>query len=119
MNWHDAVETCAHLREDGTETTKQQQEIWRLPTVGEAVASMYRGGLNSGGVWDTLSQQAVYAVKPDKEAPLWNRYSPVIYWWTATQVDQKHAFMIVYDGRVWERNKSLTQTYLSFRCVKE
>jgi hypothetical protein len=43
---------------------------------------------------------ASYAVTPDKESPLWNDRSPVIYWWTATEIDTERGFMIVYDGKV-------------------
>jgi hypothetical protein len=95
------------------------QNIWRLPSVAEAVRSMARHGRNSMGVWDPLTSEAVYETKPDKESPLWNTRSPVIYWWTATEIDGNRAYIIVYDGRVWPRDKELSQDYLGFRCVKE
>ena len=93
------------------------QHIWRLPTVDEAVRSMARHGQNSGGVWDAEIAQATYKTTPDKESPLWNVHSQVIYWWTATEVDEEHAYIIVYDGKVWPRAKQFGPAYLGFRCV--
>jgi hypothetical protein len=80
---------------------------------------MARHGQNSGGVWDAGSAQATYETKPDKESPLWNVYSQVIYWWTATEVDAEQAYIIVYDGVVWPRAKLFSADYLGFRCVRE
>ena len=91
---------------------------WRLPTVDEAVRSMARHGHNSGGVWNTETDKATYEMTPDKESPLWNIHSQVIYWWTATEIDKEHAYIIVYDGRVWPRSKQFGPEYLVFRCVK-
>jgi hypothetical protein len=89
-----------------------------LPTVDEAVRSMARHGINSGGVWDTETLEATYETDPDKESPLWNLHSQVIYWWTATEVDEDQAYIIVYDGKVWQRSKEFSPAYLGFRCVK-
>jgi hypothetical protein len=80
---------------------------------------MARHGQNSGGVWDADAATAHYETTPDKESPLWDVYSQVIYWWTATEVDEDRAYIIVYDGRVWPRDKQLRLGYLGFRCVKE
>lgn len=117
-NWHEAVQVCQSLNQDGTTVASAPQHIWRLPTVDEAVRSMALHGENSGGVWDDQNGQAIYEKKPDKEFPLWDIYSPIIYWWTATEVDQEHAYIIVYDGRVWSRAKQLNMGNLGFRCVK-
>ena len=117
-NWHEAQQACQHLNEDGLTTAPVPQHIWRLPTVDEAVRSMARHGQNSGGVWDAEIAQATYNTTPDKESPLWNVYSQVIYWWTATEVDEEHAYIIVYDGKVWPRAKQFSLAYLGFRCVK-
>jgi hypothetical protein len=119
MNWFEAGERCRTLSDDGLSVAAAPQGIWRLPTVNEAVQAMARHGRNSGGVWDTEKAQATYETTPDKESPLWNTHSQVIYWWTATEVDEESAYIIVYDGRVWPRKKSLNQDYLGFRCVKE
>jgi len=118
VNWHEAQRVCQYLDKDGLTLAPVPQQIWRLPTVDEAVRSMARHGQNSGGVWDTEIAKATYKTTPDKESPLWNVYSQVIYWWTATEVDEEHAYIIVYDGKVWSRAKQLSPAYLGFRCVK-
>jgi hypothetical protein len=118
-DWHEAQQVCRYLGEEGLTLAPEPQHIWRLPTVDEAVRSMARHGENSGGVWDAEIARANYKATPDKESPLWNVYSQVIYWWTATEVDGEHAYMIVYDGRVWLRAKQFSPAYLGFRCVKQ
>jgi hypothetical protein len=117
-DWHEAQQACQYLSDDGLTLTATPQYIWRLPTVDEAVRSMARHGQNSGGVWDVESAKATYETTPDKESPLWNRTSQVIYWWTATEADKDHAYIIVYDGKVWPRSKPFRPAYLGFRCVK-
>lgn len=117
-NWHDAGQICQWLTQDGKTLASEPQNIWRLPTVEEAVRSMALHGENSGGVWDDQKAEAIYETRPDKEFPLWDIYSQIIYWWTATEVDQEHAYMIVYDGKVWPRAKQLAMGDLGFRCVK-
>jgi len=117
-DWHGAQQVCQYLNEDGLTVAPEPQHIWRLPTVDEAVRSMARHGQNSGGVWDTETARATYKTTPDKESPLWNVHSQVIYWWTATEVDGERAYIIVYDGKVWPRAKEFGPAYLGFRCVK-
>jgi hypothetical protein len=117
-NWYDAGQVCQYLTEDGLSRANEPQHIWRLPTVDEAVRSMARHGQNSGGVWDADVAKATYRTTPDKESPLWNVYSQVIYWWTSTEVDDERAYIIVYDGKVWPRGKNIRPAYLGFRCVK-
>lgn len=118
-NWNEAQQVCQHLSEDGQTSALVPQNIWRLPTVEEAVRSMARHGQNSGGEWDAENARTTYKTTPDKESPLWNVHSQVIYWWTATEVDDGHAYIIVYDGKVWPRAKELNLGYLGFRCVKQ
>jgi hypothetical protein len=48
-NWHTAQKTCQYLSEDGLSVENAPANIWRLPTVDEAVRSMARHGQNSGG----------------------------------------------------------------------
>lgn len=117
-DWYEAQQVCQYLSEDGLTLTPAPQHIWRLPTVDEAVRSMARHGRNSGGVWDTENAETVYETRPDKESPLWNVHSQMIYWWTATEVDEERAYIIVYDGKVWSRAKQFGPAYLGFRCVK-
>jgi hypothetical protein len=118
-NWYEAQQVCQYLDEDGLTPASAPQHIWRLPTVDEAVRSMARHGQNSGGVWDAENAQATYKTTPDKESPLWNVHSQVIYWWTATEIDEDRAHIIVYDGKVWPRAKHFGPDYLGFRCVKQ
>ena len=118
-DWYEAQRVCQYLREDGLSLASGPQHIWRLPTVDEAVRSSARHGQNSGGVWNAETVKATYKTRPDKESPLWNTHSQVIYWWTATEIDEKRAYIIVYDGKVWPRAKQFSQEYLGFRCVKQ
>ncbi len=117
--WHEAKTVCQSLNEDGDTLASELQYIWRLPTVDEAVRSMARHGENSQGVWDAGKATATYQTTPDKESPLWDVYSQLIYWWTATEVDTEDAYMIAYDGKVWIRSKKQDTGYLGFRCVME
>ena len=118
-DWITADGICRRLDEGGTKIKERDMEIWRLPTVDEAVRSMSRHGVNCNGFWNEAAREARYEAKPDKEMPLWDIHSPVIYWWTATEVDDNTAFMIEYDGQVWPRKKLTTQTYFGFRCVRD
>ena len=120
-SWEDAQRVCTHLSEDGTLLMPEPQNIWRLPTVDEAVRSMMIHGENAGGVWDPVEAKAVYVRTPDKESPLWDLHSKVIYYWTAdtSPRDEQRAYIIVYHGGVFERMKFESQAYLSFRAVKD
>jgi hypothetical protein len=116
--WENAVFVCSHLSEDGTTLADKELNFWRLPTVDEAVRSMVRHGTNAGGVWTGAAKTASYKKQPDKESPLWNAYSKVIYWWTADEVDARRAYIVVYNGTVWPRLKTLQPAYLAFRAVR-
>jgi hypothetical protein len=118
-DWHGAWRACRYLNKDGTTLGLTAQDVWRLPTADEAVRSMARHGRNSGGVWAAETASAAYQTTPDKESPLWNVHSQVIYWWTATEVDSEQAYIIVYDGQVRPRAKDFGPDYLGYRCVKE
>ena len=54
------------MSEDGTTIMEDEQNIWRLPTVDEAVRSMMLHGENAGGTWDPEGKNAVYEKIPDK-----------------------------------------------------
>jgi len=116
--WTEATRVCQLLNQDGNAIESEPQNIWRLPTVDEAVRSMTLHGENSHGVWDNTNAKAEYEHRPDKEFPLWDINSQVIYWWTATELDQKNVYIIVYDGKVWPRSKKLNMGSLGFRCVR-
>lgn len=121
VTWEEAKWTCAHLSEDGSKVVDQALNIWRLPTVDEAVRSMKLHNENAEGEWDATREKANYMHPPDKEYPLWDRYSKVIYYWTndvsSNNVDQ--AMIIVYNGQVHPRTKTVTMDSLSFRAVKD
>jgi hypothetical protein len=117
VDWHKADSICTYMKEDGLSMANVPQNIWRLPTVEEAVKSMQRHGANSKGSLN-LNGQPEYEIRPDKETPLWNPHSKVIYWWTKTEVDNKNAYIIVYNGKIWGRKKSFRANYLGFRAVK-
>ncbi len=118
VEWDEAMHRCRYLTEDGTRLADEPQNIWRLPTVDEAVRSMHRHGKHCHGRWDAETKRTSYKSKPDKESPLWDIYSQVIYWWTADEIDEEHAYMIVYDGRVWKRDKTWAPNYFAFRAAK-
>jgi len=117
FDWEEAKRRCRHLTADGTALADTPQNIWRLPTVAEAVASLTRHGENCGGTWDAATAKATYRIMPDKETPLWNPHSQVIYWWTATETDDGQAYMVVYNGQVHPRSKR--DRYFAFRAVKD
>jgi len=120
-SWEEAQRICQYLSEDGTVLMEEAQNIWRLPTVDEAVRSMMLHGQNAGGTWDALEGKAVYLRTPDKETPLWDPHSKVIYYWTAetSPQDERRAYIIVYHGGVYGKMKTDGQDYLSFRAVKD
>jgi len=119
MSFDEAVEQCRYLSEDGTTLMDEPQDIWRLPTVEEAVRSMALHGENAGGVWNSDTQSAHYEATPDKETPLWDTHSQVIYYWTQTESGEDRAWIIVYDGGVYTRSQESAYAYLSFRAVKD
>jgi uncharacterized Ntn-hydrolase superfamily protein len=87
--------------------------------VNELVRSLARHGVNCGGVWDSVARKAYYDRTPDKESPLWDIYSPVVYWWTSTEVDSGEAYRVVYNGMVFPTNKKSTERALAFRAVRD
>jgi len=115
--WDEANDICQYLSEDGMIVEDVPQNIWRLPTVDELVRSMTLKGVNAGGIWDYENGKAIYEIKPDKETPLWNPYSQIIYYWTSTELNADRAYIVVYDGKVFIRNKAGMGS-LGFRAVK-
>ncbi len=117
--WEEARRRCRFLTKDGKTLADTPQNIWRLPTVDEAVRSMTRHGHNCGGIWDKEKKRATYKIRPDKESPLWDTISGIIYWWTATEFDEKHSFVILYSGDVWIKSKQGRNIVTrGFRAVK-
>ena len=117
-SWEEAQKVCRYLTADGKSIASTPQDIWRLPTVEEVARSMTRHGTNCGGVWDPINARASYATKPDKESPLWNPYSVIIYWWTSSEHNSRRAYSIDFNGNVYDRNKESTLGSQGFRAVK-
>ncbi len=118
FSWFEAKRRCDYLTADGKTLSATRQREWRLPTVEEVVQTMLWRGQNAGGQWDPGTRRARYRTMPDKEAPLWNPYSPVIYWWTADEADADRAYRVAYNGQVHAMRKSWAAGYMACRCVK-
>jgi hypothetical protein len=118
-SWYGATLACQFLNKEGTALADTPQNIWRLPTVDEAVRSSVRHGTNAGGIWDSASKSPSYNTMPDKESPLWKVHSPVIYWWTSTEPNDTTAYRIVYNGGVQRLYKKIRMGDLGFRAVRE
>jgi hypothetical protein len=118
VDWTEAARRCRYLSADGNALADVPQDIWRLPSVEEAVRSQARHGENSGGFWDAARARATYARTPDKESPLWDVHSKIIYWWTATEAGPEKVFVVSYNGTVLARPRHARRGYLAFRAVK-
>jgi len=77
-----------------------------------------RPGRHAGGTWDAAAGKARFEVRPDKESPLWDVHSPVIYWWTATEAGPGRALRVCYNGDVRALPKKARYGCLGFRAVK-
>jgi hypothetical protein len=117
--WEEAEKLCRYLTPDGRALASTAQDIWRLPTVEEVVRSMTRHGSNCGGVWNPIRAEASYTTKPDKESPLWNPYSPIIYWWTSSQQSSSQAYSVDFNGKVYNRSKESNLGSQGFRAVRD
>lgn len=118
-NWFEAARACSNLEQDGTTLAAAPQKTWRLPTAEECVRSMVRHGRNAGGVLDpNAAMKARYQTQPDKETPLWNPHSMIIYWWTGTELNGSRALHVSYNGWVKVLPKTVREGDLSYRCVR-
>lgn len=118
FSWFEAKRRCEYLTMDGKTEADAPQRIWRLPTVDETVRTMSWRGQNAGGTWAGGAGRASFRVMPDKEPPLWNPYSQVIYWWMADEVDAERAYRVAYNGYVIRLNKNVGADYIACRCVR-
>jgi hypothetical protein len=119
VTWQSAMQNCADLTLDGHSLAGSPQNVWRLPTVDEAVRSLVFRGANSGGMWEPNFHRAQYRITPDKDSPLWKVHSQVIYWWTSTEAGRDRAYYITNNGYVQVVPKRIRPDYLAFRCVTE
>lgn len=117
--WEEAKRTCRYLTADGKSIADTPLDVWRLPTVEEVVRSMVRHGTNCGGVWDPVTARASYTTMPDKESPLWNPNSVIIYWWTASERDSARAYYVDFNGNVYLRDKNSDIGSRAFRAVRD
>jgi hypothetical protein len=118
LSWFDAQRRCEYLSADGSALAATAQRIWHVPSVDEVARTMRRRGANAGGTWDVGVGRASFRMIPDKEAPLWNPHSAIIYWWTADEVDRDRAYRISYNGHVLAVRKSARPAYLACRCAR-
>jgi hypothetical protein len=109
-DWQTAKDNCARLNEEG--------DNWRLPTIEEIVRSMTRKNNNAKGIIDSQGNPQ-YEIKPDKETPLWNPHSQVIYYWTSESKNEQRAYLVAYNGYILDRSKTSGADYQGYRCVKE
>ncbi len=116
--WNQAVDACRRLSADGLTLEEKPVDIWRLPTIDEAVRSMTRAGENAAGILDQNTMKQAYARNPDKESPLWQPKSKIIYLWTATEAANDRAYFIAANGFVRTRPKTLAMGSHSFRAVR-
>jgi len=104
-DWQTAKDNCARLK-------------LRLPSRDEIVRSLTKKDKNAMGLIDN-SGTAQYDTRPDKETPLWNPYSQIIYYWTNESKNEKQAYLVAYNGFILDRNKNSGANYQGYRCVKD
>lgn len=109
---------CLYLSEDGSRLETTFQGYWRLPTTDEIVRSLVRHGENAGCIWEDQTGKQLCTVTPDKETPLWNPKSPIIYLWTADEVNREEAYYVTYHGKVWASSKFVGLGSMGYRCVR-
>jgi len=121
VSWEEIAgdaDVCRSLSDDGARLEATPQDRWRLPTADEVVRSLVRHGENAGCTWDGGSGAQDCAVRPDKETPLWDPGSPIIYLWTADEASATEAYAVTYHGAVWAYPKDAALGSLGFRCVR-
>lgn len=109
---------CDHLSYDGRTISAKRLQFWRLPSIHEAEHAMTRHGKMAGCDYSGKPGWQPCQIQPDKEAPIWNPFSQVIYWWTASDDDRGDNLRISYNGYVLPVQKRLTG-YTAFRAVRE
>ena len=114
-----AYNVCLYLDREGTRLMPTRQDIWRMPTTDELVRSLVRRGGNAGCAWEGDEGRPPCEVRPDKETPLWDPQSRVIYYWTANEADAGGAYFVVYHGAVGVVSKFTAMGSRGYRCVRE
>lgn len=116
-DWLTARSNCAHLNEAGKNLAAEENVVWRLPTRNELVRSLTKSNNNAGGYIDDTGV-AHYTTNPDKETPLWNPHSQIIYYWTNESASATAAYLVAYNGTILSRSKTSGADYQGYRCVK-
>ncbi len=119
VNYTQTIDRVTRLSYDGQTLMNEPQDVWRLPTREEVVRSLTCYGENAGGQWDTTTADATYGRTPDKESPLWDPHAPLIYLWTADELDDRRAWIVVYHGGVFAKDKQLGSASIGFRAVRD
>jgi hypothetical protein len=117
-SWYEADSIAKHLNYDGSKVLPEIQNIWRLPALAELVKFSHRNGKPCNGLLDK-NNHPHYSTIPDKEPPLWNTHSKIIYWWTADGSSDSTAYRFVYNGTFYDTPKKVRWGYLAFRAVKD
>jgi hypothetical protein len=119
MSYQAAMERCAHLDASGREVVKERLGLWRLPTAEEAVAALNRGGSPAGCRFSGSEGFQRCDREPDKEAPLWDPHTMVIYWWTGSINESGKDMRVAYNGYVLPVSvKGAGGDYVGFRAVR-
>ncbi|MGC8787001.1 MAG: DUF7670 domain-containing protein [Anaerolineae bacterium] len=108
---------CLYLSADGSRLESTPQGYWRMPTTDEVVRSLVWHGAHAGCLWNGQSGKQPCAVRPDKETPLWNPRSPLIYLWTADEANAAEAYYVTYYGSVLRAAKYVGLGSQGYRCV--
>ncbi len=114
-NWYRANYVCSHLSLEGDKILNKKVNYWRLPTREEIVRSLTKNNKNCGGT--LINGKVFYKKVPDKETPLWDPYSIVIYYWTSERKGDK-AYLVAYNGRILLRSAKNGADYHGYRCVR-
>jgi hypothetical protein len=116
---------CRYLSPDGTALASEPVGIWRMPTTGEIVRSLVRGGENAGCVWDGQSGSVDCDRQPNKDTPLWDPNASPIYYYSGEAYDQDSAWVVpytgggIYGGMIGGQSKNGGNSRHGFRCVRE
>lgn len=109
---------CLYLSQDGSRLETTRQGYWRMPTTDEVVRSLVQHGENAGCTWNGQAGKQPCAVTPDKETPLWNPQSPIIYLWTADQASPWEAHYVTDNGSVYTDSKYAGLGSRGYRCMR-
>jgi len=118
VSYSEAQYRCLHLSLDGLTVCRQPVNVWRLPTVDEAIEALNRGGKASGCTYMGPNRMQPCEIEPDKEAPVWDPFSNVIYWWTGSDDSVGRNMRICYNSYVLPVAKG-PSNYTGFRAVKQ